>query len=69
MSYEEWVLRSVGRIAYELASTGEHVDFAGIRRAIIDEGHAALSPWLDKPGVSDAIDEICAVGRNVLAIA
>jgi hypothetical protein len=69
MRYEEWVLRRVGRIAYELAAKGEHPDFAGVQRAFIDQGHTALSPWLDKPGVSVAIDEICAGNRKVLEVA
>src|SRR5450432_1163850 len=48
-------LAYVGRRAYELAAAGEHEDFAEIQRAIMKEGHAELVPWLEKPGVIDAI--------------
>jgi hypothetical protein len=60
-------LAYVGRRAYELAAAGEHEDFAEIQRAMVKEGHAELVPWLEKPGVIDAINEICAISREVAA--
>jgi hypothetical protein len=62
-------LAYVGRRAYELAATGEHEDFAEIQRAIMNEGHAELVPWLEKPGVIDAINAICALNHKVAAAA
>ena len=58
-------LAYVVRRAYELAAAGEHEDFAEIQRAIMKEGHAELVPWLEKPGVIDAINSICAINRKV----
>jgi len=65
----EEMLAYVGRRAYELAAAGEHEDFAEVQRAIMKEGHAELVPWLEKPGVIDAINAICAIHRKVVATA
>jgi hypothetical protein len=62
-------LAYVGRRAYELAGAGEHEDFAEIQRAIMKEGYAELVPWLEKPGVIDAINAICAINHKVVATA
>jgi hypothetical protein len=52
-------LAYVGRRAYELAQTGKHEDFAAIQLAIMREGHAESVPWLERPAVIDAINQIC----------
>jgi hypothetical protein len=57
----------VGRIAYELASAGRLEDFTAIRGTLYEEGHAESIPTLVKPGVEDAINEICAINRRVAA--
>jgi hypothetical protein len=56
-------LAYVGRRAYELAQTGKHEDFAAIQLAIMREGHAESVPWLERPGIIDAINQICIISR------
>ncbi|WP_158815805.1 hypothetical protein [Methylocapsa sp. S129] len=57
-------LAYVGRRAYELARSGDYADFASIQQAIIDEGYDETVPWLERPGVIEALDEICFVSRE-----
>jgi hypothetical protein len=59
----------VGQRAYELARSGEHEDFASIERAIMDEGYDESVPWLERPGVIDALNEICFASRQSAAAA
>ena len=56
-------IKYVARRAYELASTGEHEDFASIEAAIVDEGYAGYVAWLEVPGVMTALGEICIACR------
>jgi hypothetical protein len=63
MSADEGNLAYVAARAYQLARTGRHEDFASIQQAIIDEGYAEIVPWLERPGVITALDEICALSR------
>jgi hypothetical protein len=48
---------------YDLAQTGKHEDFAAIQLAIMREGHAESVPWLERPGIIDAINQICIISR------
>lgn len=57
-------LAYVGRRAYELAQTGKHEDFAAIQLAIMKEGHAESVPWLERPGIIDAINQICVISQT-----
>jgi hypothetical protein len=60
-------LAYVGHRAYELARSGRYADFASIERAIIDEGYDETVPWLERPGVIEALDQICFVSREIVA--
>jgi hypothetical protein len=60
-------LAYVGRRAYELALSGKYPDFASIEQAIIDEGFDETVPWLERPGVIEALDQICFVSREAMA--
>ena len=66
MGESEKRLAYVGRRAYELARSGRYADFASIERAIIDEGYDETVPWLEKPGVIEALDQICFVSRELV---
>ena len=57
-------LAYVGQRAYELARSGEHEDFASIEQAIMDEGYDESVPWLERPGVIEALNQICIVSRQ-----
>jgi hypothetical protein len=57
-------LAYVGHRAYELARSGDFENFASIQQEIIDEGYAESVPWLEWPGVIEAIDQICHVSRG-----
>jgi hypothetical protein len=57
-------LACVGQRAYELARSGEHEDFASIEQAIMDEGYDESVPWLERPGVIEALNQICIVSRQ-----
>jgi hypothetical protein len=59
-------LAYVGRRAYELARSGRYADFASIEQAIIDEGYDETVPWLERPGVIEALDQICFVSRELV---
>jgi hypothetical protein len=56
-------LAYVGRRAYELAQTGKHGDFAAIQLEIMKEGYAESVPWLERPAVIDAINQICIISQ------
>jgi hypothetical protein len=58
-------LAYVGHRAYELARSGRYADFASIEQAIIDEGYDETVPWLERPGVIEALDQICFVSREL----
>jgi hypothetical protein len=60
-------LKYVGQRAYELARSGRFADFASIQQAIIDEGYDETVPWLERPGVMEALDQICFVSREPAA--
>ena len=62
-------LAYVGQRAYELARSGEHEDFASIEQAIMDEGYDESVAWLERPGVIEALNEICLASRRPEAIA
>jgi hypothetical protein len=62
-------LSYVGHRAYELARSGEHEDFASIEQAIMDEGYDDSVPWLERPGVIAALNEICFASRQTEATA
>jgi len=64
MQAPEARLAYVGHRAYELARSGDYEDFASIQQAIIDEGYDDSVPWLEWPGVIEAIDQICYVSRD-----
>lgn len=57
----------VAQRAYELARTGKYEDFVSIQQAIIDEGYMECVPWLERPGVMDALAEICFSSRSAEA--
>ena len=57
-------LAYVGQRAYELARSGAHQDFASIEQAIMDEGFDESVPWLERPGVIEALNEICVDSRR-----
>jgi hypothetical protein len=63
-SEKRLALAYVGHRAYELARSGQYADFASIEQAIIDEGYDEIVPWLERPGVIEALDQICFVSRE-----
>jgi hypothetical protein len=67
MMVDEDKLACLGRIVYELTTSGEHDDFAAIHKTIVEEGFAASFSWLGRPGVIDGIHDICAINRKVAA--
>jgi hypothetical protein len=52
-------LTYAARRAYHLARSGSYQDFVSIQEAIVDEGFAETVPWLERPGVMEALAEIC----------
>jgi hypothetical protein len=58
MSINDEQLLHVGRRAYELLQSGQHVDFASIWAAIIEEGHVEGVAWFEVPGVMAALEHI-----------
>jgi hypothetical protein len=62
-------LAYVGQRAYELARSGDHADFASIEQAIMDEGYDESVPWLERPGVIEALNEICFASKRSEAAA
>jgi|HubBroStandDraft_3_1064219.scaffolds.fasta_scaffold2207457_2 hypothetical protein len=65
-SEQRLALAYVGHRAYELARSGRYADFASIEQAIIDEGYDETVPWLERPGVIEALDQICFVSRELV---
>jgi hypothetical protein len=65
-SEQRLALPYVGHRAYELARSGRYADFASIEQAIIDEGYDETVPWLERPGVIEALDQICFVSRELV---
>jgi hypothetical protein len=55
------------RRAYDLASSGTYQDFCSIQEAIVKEGFAETVPWLERPGVMEALTEICVLSRQAMA--
>jgi hypothetical protein len=69
MEETERRLAYVGRRAYQLAQSGQYADFASIQQAILDEGYDETVPWLERPGVMEALDQICFVSRAAARLA
>jgi hypothetical protein len=59
-------LAYVAERAYALARTGIFEDSAAIEHEIAAEGFADEAHWLERPGVREALDEICIVHRQPL---
>jgi hypothetical protein len=57
-------LAYVAERAYALARMGIFEDFAAIEREIAAEGFVEEAHWLERPGVRDALDEICIANRQ-----
>jgi hypothetical protein len=53
----------VMRRAYALAATGLHRDAISIEQTLIAEGYPEARNWLDRPGIRDALDQICKTSR------
>ena len=62
-------LAYAARRAYDLASSGAYQDFCSIQEAIVEEGFAETVPWLERPGVMEALTEICVLSRQAKAAA
>jgi hypothetical protein len=63
MNQTEDRLVYVARHAYALARTGVFEDFAAVEREIAEEGFAEEARLLERPGVADALDEVCIANR------
>ena len=57
-------LTYAARRAYDLARSGSYQDFVSIQEAIIDEGFGETVPWLERPGVIEALTEICVLSQQ-----
>ena len=49
------------KLAYELAQTGMFDDFGAIEDELVALGYGGEAPALTRPGISEALDEVCAV--------
>jgi hypothetical protein len=58
-------LAHVVQIAYELARTGDFEDFVSIEREVIAEGFEEGVHWLERPGIRQALTEICKARRGL----
>jgi hypothetical protein len=61
---EEDRLAFVTERAYALACSGLYEDCASIERALAAQGYEAVTRWLERPGLSDTLDEICIANRQ-----
>jgi hypothetical protein len=64
MAQTEDRLAYVAERAYTLARMGIFEDFAAIEQEIAAEGFAQEAHWLERPGVRNALDEICIANRQ-----
>jgi hypothetical protein len=65
MSGHEDRITYVARRAFDLARSGEYQDFVSIQEAIVDESFGEVVPWLERPGVTESLAEICVISRWV----
>ena len=61
---EEDRLALVTERAYALARSGSYEDCASIERELAAQGYEAEIRWLERPGLSDTLDEICIANRQ-----
>jgi hypothetical protein len=64
MTQDDGRFAHVVQIAYELAPTGQFKNFASLEREVIDEGCKEGVHWLEKPGIRQALTEICDARRQ-----
>jgi hypothetical protein len=54
----------VVKLAYELALTGKFEDFHAIERELVAIGLTDELQSLERPGIRDALTEVCITGRE-----
>jgi hypothetical protein len=64
MVNEEDRMAHVMRRAYALAATGLHRDAMSVEQTLIAEGYPEARNWLARPGIRDALEEICKTSRE-----
>jgi hypothetical protein len=64
MTLDDGRFAHVVQIAYELAWTGKFADFASLEHEVIEEGFEDGRYWLEKPGIRNALTEICQANRQ-----
>jgi hypothetical protein len=52
------------RRAYELAGSGEHIDYLTIEDQLAREGYLEARDWLDREGLRQTLKEICDRSRK-----
>jgi hypothetical protein len=54
----------VVRRAYELAASGEHIDYLTIEDQLAREGYPEARDWLDREGLRRTLKEMCDRSRK-----
>lgn len=57
--------QSMERRAYELAASGNHIDYLTIEPVLLSEGHVDAQEWLSRDSVRGDLKALCDMARRL----